>query len=239
MILELIRKIVYPHTYSEEAYKKWLKSKGVSIGTHTKIYSPNHTQIDVMAPYMIKIGDYCKITRDVQIIAHDYSRSVFRRCTEEGLYMGGRSPVTIGDNVFIGIKAIILMGTVIGNNSIVGAGAVVKGKFPDGVVIPGNPAKVMCTIDEYYEKCRRRWVSEAKDCVKEFKQNAGRYPERNEISGFAWMFTPHTEEMIKLHPELVQLQGDNSEEVIESFLSSKPIYSSYEEFINDCECNGE
>ena len=43
-----------------------------------------------------------------------------------------------------------------------------------------------------------RWVSEAKDCVNAFKQNAGRYPERDEISGFAWMFTPHTEEIGKV-----------------------------------------
>ena len=44
--------------------------------------------------------------------------------------VGGGLPVCIGNNVFIGMNAIILMGTNIGNNSIVGAGSVVKGNFP-------------------------------------------------------------------------------------------------------------
>lgn len=51
--------------------------------------------------------------------------------------------ITIGDNVWIGGGVIILKGTFIGNNSIVGAGSVVKGVFGDNVVIAGNPARVI------------------------------------------------------------------------------------------------
>lgn len=54
--------------------------------------------------------------------------------------------VTIGSNVFIGTGAIILKGTTIGDHSVVGAGAVVKGVFPARSVIAGNPARVIGSV---------------------------------------------------------------------------------------------
>lgn len=51
--------------------------------------------------------------------------------------------VKIGDNCWIGAKATLLDGTVIGNGCIVAAGAVVKGEFPDNVIIGGVPAKII------------------------------------------------------------------------------------------------
>ena len=56
-------------------------------------------------------------------------------------------PVTIGNNVWIGGNAVILPGVTLGNNVVVGAGAVVTRSFPDGVVIAGNPARIIKTID--------------------------------------------------------------------------------------------
>ncbi|MBB4288558.1 GT2 family glycosyltransferase/carbonic anhydrase/acetyltransferase-like protein (isoleucine patch superfamily) [Rhizobium leguminosarum] len=56
------------------------------------------------------------------------------------------APVHIGDNVFIGTNALILRGTEIGRDSIVAAGAVVRGNFPAGAIIAGNPAKVVGSV---------------------------------------------------------------------------------------------
>lgn len=56
-------------------------------------------------------------------------------------------PIVIGDNVWIGLNSIILKGTVIGDNSMVAAGSVVKGEFPPNSLISGNPAKVTDIID--------------------------------------------------------------------------------------------
>lgn len=51
--------------------------------------------------------------------------------------------IHIGKNCFIGCNTIILKGTVLGDDCVVGAGAVVGGKFEDNCVIAGNPAKVI------------------------------------------------------------------------------------------------
>ena len=57
---------------------------------------------------------------------------------------------TVGDNSLIGIGAVVLNRAKIGKNSIVGAGSVVtEGKeFPDNSLIIGSPAKVVRTLDE-------------------------------------------------------------------------------------------
>lgn len=58
------------------------------------------------------------------------------------------APITIGDNVWIGGGAMILAGVTLGNNVVVGAGSVVTKSFGDNVVIAGNPARVIKTIEE-------------------------------------------------------------------------------------------
>ena len=62
---------------------------------------------------------------------------------EQGVTSKG---IQIGNNVWIGAKATFLDGTVVGNNSVVAAGAVVNGVFPDNVVLGGVPAKIIKTI---------------------------------------------------------------------------------------------
>ena len=69
---------------------------------------------------------------------HNYKDLIIR---EQGVSSVGG--VKIGNNCWIGAKATILDGTEIGDGCIVAAGAVVKGKFPDDVIIGGVPAKII------------------------------------------------------------------------------------------------
>lgn len=232
-IAAFIKRMIFPNTYSGEAYKAYLRRSGVTIGEHTVIYSPNHTAIDTNKRYMVSIGDYCKITAGVTILAHDYSRSVSSRVY--GQYMGGMLPVSIGDNVFIGENAMILMGTTIGNNCIVGANSLVKGVFPDNVVIAGNPAKVVCTLEEYHQRAKSRWVEDAKRCARTIFQRTGRKPTVEEMSdSYVELYMPHDQETIEKYPYMFSRSADSKKQIIKAFLESEPLYESFEAFLEDC-----
>lgn len=58
------------------------------------------------------------------------------------------SPITVGNNVWIGAGAVVLAGVTIGDNSVIGAGSVVTKDIPDNVVAVGVPCKVLRPITE-------------------------------------------------------------------------------------------
>lgn len=88
----------------------------------------------------VTIGDNTLIGEGVMMIDHD-AHGIHP--DERRTSIGKVSPISIGENVWIGSRVTILPGTKIGNNSIIGAGAVIKGDFPANVIIAGNPAKVI------------------------------------------------------------------------------------------------
>ncbi len=232
-IKNLLKRIIDPNHYSSEAYIQYLRNSGVHIGEKTIVYAPRHTSIDIQKPHLISIGSYCKITTGVIILAHDYSISVARRVFGE--FIGGTAPTKIGDNCFLGMNSIILPGTTIGNNCIVGAGSVVGGGYSDNVVIAGNPARVVCTLDEYYQKRKNRWVDDAKRCALEIYHNTGRRPTIEEMKdGFYWLYTQRSQENIDGHNNFFTLTGDDYEDICSKFLTTEPVYSSFDDFLKDC-----
>ena len=60
--------------------------------------------------------------------------------------------IVIGDYVYIGNNSLIMPGVTIGDNVLVAAGSVVTKSVPSNVVVGGNPAKYICSIDEYIER---------------------------------------------------------------------------------------
>lgn len=84
----------------------------------------------------LTIGNFVKITRGCIVLTHT---------EENGLQE--RSPVSIGDNVFIGVDTTILKGVSIGSNVIIGAKSLVTKDIPDNSVAYGIPAKVMRKVE--------------------------------------------------------------------------------------------
>lgn len=90
--------------------------------------------LDVCA---IRIGDKTQIGPLVQILTADHPRDAESR--DAGLEFG--RPITIGRNVWIGGGALILPGVNVGDDAIIGAGAVVTRDVAAGATVMGNPAR--------------------------------------------------------------------------------------------------
>lgn len=213
---------------SENMLKK-LRMGGAEIGKKVVIYNPDTVDIDSSRPYLLSIGEYTKITRGTVILTHDYSLSVLRRVYGE--WIGEGRHTKIGKNCFIGINSIILMGAQIGDNVIVGAGSVVHGNIPDNVVIAGNPARVICTLDEYYQKRIERTKNEAILCARRFVEVYNRLPEPKDLNGFKFLFTPRNEKKVKEYGIIFQCSGDETKEVMDEFYKSKPLWSDFGVFM--------
>lgn len=85
----------------------------------------------------VTIGTKVDIGPGVQILAADHPRDPEAR--RKGLEFG--RPVSIGSNVWIGAAALILPGVTVGDDAIIGAGAVVTRDVPNGATVVGNPAR--------------------------------------------------------------------------------------------------
>ncbi len=144
-----------PEAY-KRSYPRYLKKLGLKISD--AYYESGHGFIAPTVNFdgndysLIQIGDATTISQDVVFLTHDYSISKALKTLDPSLSGRFLKPISVGKNSFIGMRAILLPGTTLGDNVIVGAGAVVKGTFGDGVVIAGNPAKVLCTTKEFAEK---------------------------------------------------------------------------------------
>jgi acetyltransferase-like isoleucine patch superfamily enzyme len=149
-----------------------LQPRAVVLGDHVSCYSgcsfalgPNgvctvgdFTLLNgalIMAQERITIGSHCLISWNVGIADSDFHplEPAQRRIDARALapYFEDRParpqlktrPVTICDNVWIGMHAVLLKGVEIGENSVVAAGAVVTKSVPPNVVVAGNPANVV------------------------------------------------------------------------------------------------
>lgn len=99
----------------------------------------------ICAEESVTIGAHVLVGANVTIVDTDFHPldAAMRRVDRN---VGAKCrPIVIGDDVFIGTQAIILKGTELGRGCVVGAGAVVSGVFPAGVIIAGNPAQIIAS----------------------------------------------------------------------------------------------
>jgi acetyltransferase-like isoleucine patch superfamily enzyme len=219
-----------PYLFSSKDFLKLLAFDRISVGVNTIFYDPISIIVDSTRPELIKIGSFCKITHGVTILTHDYSRSVLR--IKYKAIIPEANMTLIGDNVFIGINSIILMGSRIGNNTIIGAGSVVSGYFPDDVVIAGNPAKVVMTIEAHYQKQFQRIKRNASIFLNAFIEKYKRNPRIHEMGHFPFLFIDRNEETLKKYGLSLKLNGDDYDDIKLNFFSSKKMYNNYDDFIN-------
>jgi acetyltransferase-like isoleucine patch superfamily enzyme len=114
-----------------------LATPTVSIGRHCVIGRGSH----IIGHWSIELGDEIQTGPYVYITDQNHSYEAVDQPV--GWQTPSEAPVKIGSGSWLGANVVILPGTTLGRNTTVAAGAVVRGKFPDFVVLGGVPAKVL------------------------------------------------------------------------------------------------
>lgn len=144
MIKSILRKII-------KGLVKNLKDDEGEIQYKIGNLKKHNARIDALTPMLVEIGNDFISAPGAVVLSHDAST----------LFHTGRYRVEktiIGNKVFLGANSVILPGVELGDNVIVGAGAVVTKSVSAGMVVAGNPARVICTVAEYLDKCEMRGV---------------------------------------------------------------------------------
>ena len=98
----------------------------------------------IIAKESVSIGKNCAIAWGVTICDHD-----FHKLYKDGVQQTETAPVKICDRVWIGMNATVLKGVTVGEGAVIAGGAVVVRDVPPGVVVGGNPAKIICDNIEF------------------------------------------------------------------------------------------
>ena len=117
-----------------EVPTKALIQRGLKVGTDFS--RQQGCYIDPTHCFLIEIGNNVTMSIRVTLMAHDAS-------TKKSLGYTKIGKICIGDNVFIGMRALILPGLKIGKYAVIGAGSVVTKDVDAWTIVGGNPAKVI------------------------------------------------------------------------------------------------
>lgn len=112
----------------------------ISIGRHCYIH--NNTEISAIEGTEIRIGEDCLFSSDIIVRTGD-SHSIIDVKTNKRI--NASQNITLGEHVWVGKRAMILKGSNIGPNSVVGAGAIVTkaSEYQNNCVLAGIPARVI------------------------------------------------------------------------------------------------
>lgn len=197
----------------------YLRANGVTIGNNVNFRYPKSACIDLTRPYLIEIGNNVDINANFTIMTHDFGTYVFRNLY--GDFVASSGHVKIGNNIYFGRDVTILKGVEIGDNCIIGVGSIVTRNIPSNSVVAGAPARVICSIEDYYKKRKQEQVDEA---IQLGKILYNKYGHRPQISNFKeeWSVFISKEDLIK-YPEMLPLIKFRLRDNLDSFLSTPPI----------------
>ena len=141
---KILNKIVNSFLRSILSKKNYARYIGVNIGKDTLIATQNWST----EPYLITIGNHVQVTRDVYFHTHGGGNLIRRDIPDFDSF----GKIIVKDWAYIGNGVHIMPGVTIGEASLVAAGAIVTKSVPDGVIVGGNPAKIIGTVEEFKQR---------------------------------------------------------------------------------------
>lgn len=130
---------------------KWLRNRwhalpaGVTIGRGTYGFAPESAFLaSEAAP--LRIGSYCSIAQGAIFMCHahhDYAAPTTYPLRPPTLTEKERKGITIGNDVWVGLRAVIMSGVTVGDGAVIGTGAIVTRDVPPYAIVVGSPAKVL------------------------------------------------------------------------------------------------
>lgn len=140
-MMYLFKVLYWRYLKSPESYARHL---GVNIGENCLI----DTRRWPSEPYLITIGNNVQITDRVAFHTHGGCNCICKLCPDFDVF----GKIIVNDWVYIGAGAQIMPGVTIGEGALVAAGAIVTKSVPPHTVVGGNPARVICSTDDYIKR---------------------------------------------------------------------------------------
>ena len=236
MIKDLFRRLILREKSSSKAFVDYWRGKGVSIGDDTYFYDPQSNCLGLNYPFNLSIGRNVRITHGVTIVDHGYDWCVLKG--RYGDVLGNTGQVSIGNNVIIGMNAIMLKNVNIGDNVIIGAGSVVTHDIPADSVAAGNPCRVLMPLSKYRDKRIASQLDEALNLFKTYcASHAGEIPPKGIFREYFWLFESPDKNGIcscEAFDQTMHLIDGSFTLSVNLSKYSKPMFDGFEEFIKYC-----
>ncbi len=128
----------------------WPNATGVSGRIDIRNYCLISPSVQIISADKIELGENVMLASHVYVSDADW-HDIYHRTESPGK----TAPIKLGNNVWVGQGAKILKGVTIGDNTVVAAGAIVTKSFPDNIIIGGNPARKIGTLNKKNKMTKR------------------------------------------------------------------------------------